>query len=367
MVNLTLNDETQIEILKHLEKTEYLLGKLATKLSGSEQHAEIYAMPDLGFPSNVQRIHGGFFTGAYYTWTTTVPFIPVDTTVNSCGISLFRLSQPIASKEEFDTLVEKAINIVPQTTYVWNFAKGNHFITYGEVRGSSVVPDGYYLLQHSSASEFKKQYNGLYPTQGNWFYDSIEIFRDEDSSRYIRYISGLKAELFAKRAMILEEYNRVRHQFFAETLVGGSRIDKEILNVQHYGMPTESSVAIGCQWNAQDFYLLLTDPGKPLFFIQPQFTGKNFIQNGKDKLLLTPHGLGMKASAPPKVEYLSNALKVNGIEYLLDDALKGRHEMVLRSFDEIDGTPKIVSDILEKCPGNVVGTFKQIYSYHNDK
>lgn len=365
MINLTLNDETQVEILKHLSKTEDLLTRLATKLSGSEQAAEIYAMPDLGFPSNVQRIHGGFFTGAYYKWTTTVPFTPVDVTLNSCGISLFKLSAPISSETEFNALVQKTIDVVPKTTYVWNFATGNHFITYGEVVGSSVVPDGYYLMQHSSAAEFKKQYNGLYPAKDNWFYDSIETFKDEDSPRYLRYISGSKAELFAKKALMLQEYNKVRHQFFAHTLVGSNRIDKEVLNVQHYGMPTPTSVAIGCQWNAKDFYVLLTAPGKPIFFIEPELTGKNVIQSGKETLVLTPHGLGMKSVTPPTVEYLPNSLKVSDTEYQLNDALKGKQAMVLRSFNETAGVPKTVSDILEKCPGKVVGSFTQIYSYYN--
>ena len=65
-------------------------------------------MPDLGLPSNVNRIHGGFFTGALYTWQTSTPIVPVDTTVNSCGISVYRVSAEIGSQKEFDYLINRA-------------------------------------------------------------------------------------------------------------------------------------------------------------------------------------------------------------------------------------------------------------------
>ena len=48
MKNLTLNDSTQQELLPHLQITEDLLAKVATKLSGCKKTASITAMPDLG-------------------------------------------------------------------------------------------------------------------------------------------------------------------------------------------------------------------------------------------------------------------------------------------------------------------------------
>ena len=105
MRDLTLQDTTQISILRHLMLTEQLLARAASKASGSEQSAEIWAMSDLGLPNNISRIHGGFFTGAFYRWQTSVPIVPVDATVNCCGVSVFRINREINSQEEFDRLI----------------------------------------------------------------------------------------------------------------------------------------------------------------------------------------------------------------------------------------------------------------------
>ncbi|MBO4675607.1 MAG: hypothetical protein J5601_05965, partial [Elusimicrobiaceae bacterium] len=90
MVNLTINDKTQESILEHLQKTEDLLSKVASKLSNKNKKANIYAMPDLGIAQNGTRMMGGFYTGACYTWDTDVPFIPVDATVNVCGTAVYK-------------------------------------------------------------------------------------------------------------------------------------------------------------------------------------------------------------------------------------------------------------------------------------
>ena len=79
MINLTINDETQKNVMKQLEGTEKLLGKVASKLSNKKKNATIYAMPDLGIAQNGTRMMGGFFTGACYTWNSDIPFIPIDT------------------------------------------------------------------------------------------------------------------------------------------------------------------------------------------------------------------------------------------------------------------------------------------------
>lgn len=48
VTNFSLNDNTQEEILKHLEITSKLLSKVGTQLSGTQKESMIYAMPDLG-------------------------------------------------------------------------------------------------------------------------------------------------------------------------------------------------------------------------------------------------------------------------------------------------------------------------------
>lgn len=91
--NFSLNDNTQKEILKHLEMTSKLLSKVGTELSETQRESMIYTMPDLGIAQNGTRMLGGFYTGVCYFWDSDIPFIPVDTTVNVCGTAVYRLKQ----------------------------------------------------------------------------------------------------------------------------------------------------------------------------------------------------------------------------------------------------------------------------------
>src|SRR5262245_18717740 len=97
MRDLTLGDALQTAIIERLRITEGLLSAALTKLDGVHRSAEVIAMPDLGLPQNVTRILGGFFTGALYIWDSDTPFIPVDSTLNACGVSLFGLDRTFDS------------------------------------------------------------------------------------------------------------------------------------------------------------------------------------------------------------------------------------------------------------------------------
>ena len=123
MVNLTLNDETQQSVLEQLSKTEELLSKVASKLSGKAKKAEIFAMPDLGIAQNGTRMMGGFYTGACYTWDSDVPFIPVDATVNVCGTAVYKLNQKISNRE----FVERLDRVMNQRDSYVNFVISFHF------------------------------------------------------------------------------------------------------------------------------------------------------------------------------------------------------------------------------------------------
>jgi hypothetical protein len=366
MRNLTLNDPTQQEIIRHLIVTERLLAEVATKLSGSGQSAEIIAMPDLGFPSNVMRAWGGFYTGAFYSWSTLVPFVPVDSTVNCCGVSAFRLHGEIPSKEAFDNNLLRAQKACDEAEYIWNFANGNHFVIYGKVTGSTVLADGNYLLLHSSASEYKKQAHGLYPTEGNWYWNDIATHTDPETQRVLRYISGSSAEKFATTAKMLEGYNQARHRFVAEQIAGPNGIAEEVLNVQHYGMPTANSVAIGCQWHTDPaLYTLLTAPNQPVYFVSPgRGAGNDIVRDGAE-LLLTPHGMGMQALESPTIEYLASGLAINNQSYKFGTPLKGQVAMKLRGAVHADKLPEAAANILAICPGTISATLQQIYSYYN--
>ena len=283
MVNLTINDKTQESILEHLQKTEDLLSKVASKLSNKNKKANIYAMPDLGIAQNGTRMMGGFYTGACYTWDTDVPFIPVDATVNVCGTAVYKLKQKISKREFIERLdavmnnhqtyldfvdtclpkeVSSQIDVNDTTKFYWNYNKGNHFVILAESDGKDGLEAGQYMIVHASAIEFKKDnlHSGLYPVKGNWFYNDIQTEYDNEHKRYIRYITGNKAKRFYAIANYLKDFNKVRNRYFCKSVLG-DLMKKEIVNISHYGMPSINSVCIGSQWEQQD-YTLLTAPGR---------------------------------------------------------------------------------------------------------
>lgn len=366
MNDLSSLDSTQAELKRHLAVTERLLARAVSKESGTEHSAQITLMPDLGIPFSVSRILGGFATGALYQWKCAVPFVPVDSTVNVCSVSVYRTDQEFSCQAEFNETISRAKKeTASESSYLWNYdaAHGNHFITYGEVAEGQGVASGRYLVLHSSACEFKKQSNGLYPSSRSWFADRIRVFEESESGRWIRYIVGSTAERFYRQARLLEEFNRVRHQYFAELILGTRHCLEETLSIPHYGMPTSDSVAIGCQWlDVAQRYLLLTAPSKPLYFIDPKGGGRNSIQSERGELLLQPHGLGIRYAGSLELSYEFAAIRINGRRYEPGASLKGEEKLEIRgSRDrELDGC---VERILSKCPGRVSAVLRPLYSY----
>lgn len=366
MINLTINDYTQKIILEHLQTTENMLREVAFQLSNTEQDANIIAMPDLGFPRNVSRILGGFFTGALYSWESKVPFIPVDTTVNSCGVSLFRLNKPIETEKTFRELIKSGIKQSQSSSFDWNYDSGNHFINYGTVENSEQIPSGYYVVMHSSASEFKDYHNGLYPKKDNWYYHKIQTYIN--GNRYLRYISGKTAEKFHSISMLVSQYNKIRQRYFAEILFEKNEISEEVLYTAHYGMPNINSVAIGCNYiEDESMYLLLTAPNQPCFFIKPNLGGRNYMELDKN-YLLTPHGLGMQTIGEIKFDYMhSDNFLFNEKMYSREDKLSFKNDVKIRdSFYQNSLQKADVESFLKNCPGEILGEFKTKYSYNNN-
>ena len=365
MRTLLTPDSTQREILPHLATTEELLAAAASKVSGRECNAEIIPMPDLGLPHNVRRIHGGFFTGGYYAWDSDVPFVPVDATVNLCGVALYRTSIEFRTNEEYQERIRNVRSIwETKTPFAWNYAKGNHFIIYGEVEKDGLLPRGRYLAMHSSTAEFKGQYNGLFPAAGNWFADDVQIFHGSDR-RYLRYLSGRRAESFYRIAAMLESYLQERHRFCAGLVVGESGLEDEVISLPHYGMPGPNSVAIGCQWMAEanPLYLLLTRPGQPLFVIRAAGGGPNMVQTHAGPRMLTPHGLGVASvGRPPGLRYLDDEMEITGRKFSLEQNLASDPLIAIRDFDR----KRTVNELLTACPGEVVSEIRQIFSYYRD-
>jgi hypothetical protein len=362
---LTKPDATQEQIVPHLRDTESLLAAAATAVSGRQQSAEITVLPDLGLPHNVRRMHGGFFTGAHYAWTTDVPLVPVDATVNVCGVSVYKTSMNPSSAREFQDRIQTARKNLSETTpFGWNWNNGNHFVILAEVREPGGVLDvGRYLILHASAAEFKSQYNGLYPTAGNWFSSDIQVINGSDN-RYLRYISGAKAEQFFRTAEMLEAYHRERQHICADLIAAGETL-VEISSVPHYGMPDQNSVAIGCQWMSPENpnYILLTRPGAPLFAVSATENGPNLVETMRGTRILTPHGLGVRASVPQPIAYGSDYLRIGHRQFSLDATIADSPVAEIRPFEG----GSTIERALEQCPGNVFATLHQLYSHHRNQ
>jgi hypothetical protein len=365
MINLTIVDYTQRKIIEHLLVTERLLEKVASKLSKSEQNAKIIAMPDLGFPRNVRRIMGGFFTGALYTWNSKIPFIPVDATINSCGVSVYKLKYTIDKKSDFFDLIKQGLIKNKNTSYDWNYNAGNHFINYGVVKKSTKIPTGAYIVMHSSASEFKSYDNGLYPVKGNWYYDKIQIYKEGD--RYLRYIFGDCAEKFFDITKILKDYNKIRQRYYAGIIFGENQIENELIYTTHYGMPNINSVAMGCNYiDNDDIYLLLTSTNQSSYFIRPHQSNENTIFLGK-RYTLSPHGLGMQMIDNYDFKYSDDSIIFNNKKYYENDKLSFSSDLKIREsiFDNLSPEDAITKFLI-KCPGEIYGELETIYSYNSN-
>lgn len=354
-------DSTQSVLMDYLSDTEQLMGKLLSKnFSGT---ARIKTVSDLGFPHDVIRIAGGFATGVFVDWTTNIPFVPVDTCVNVCSVSFFEIKDDIKhlfNDDYFNSVKRKLDNGI----YISNFHRGNHFISYL----NSVVDGKKYLLLHSSANEYKENFNGLYPVEGNWYFDRIKVFSDGQS--YVRYIDGKDAEVFYSIAKGLYEFNEIRHEFIAHVILGEYQENVSPLHFHHYGMPTNTSIAMGCHLSTQDeISPILTLPGESLYMIKySRVKDKSLMLS--DKQFLTPHGWGKRHINTPKM-----ALNLKDNMFTLDEqnygirfgtSLRSHPNLELRDFGATSLTRKenFFNYLSKLYEYEIVDEFEQIASWN---
>lgn len=386
LINFSLNDDTQKEILQHLEITSKLLSKVGTELSETQQESKIYAMPDLGIAQNGTRMIGGFYTGACYSWNSDIPFVPVDTTVNVCGTTVYRLKQKITVqefKEKLDNVMKNrktyldyaythlpskildSIDLEKKDKYYWNYNVGNHFVILAEMdEENSEISAGQYMIVHASAIELKKdnlQY-GLYPVEGNWYYNDIKTIYDNKVNRYLRYIYGKKAEKFTELANMLQKINKERNRYFCKTVLG-ELAGEEIINLSHYGMPTNNAVCVGCQWEQEDF-TLLTAPGNDIFLVHPNLNAENtIILNNKD-ITLTPHGCGvMLKNNSDKIKYTDKGIIIGNKQFKIGESINIGTEALVRTNNmDLECLKQHIEKILHKCPGTVYAQMHQLFA-----
>ena len=386
ITNFSLNDNTQKEILKHLETTSKLLSKVGTQLSGTQRESMIYAMPDLGIAQNGTRMLGGFYTGACYSWNSDVPFVPVDTTVNVCGTTVYKLNQNITAQEfqkrldsamqNRDTYLKYASTHLPSQIldsidleradkFYWNYNVGNHFAILAEQNDdNSELPKGQYMIVHASAIELKKDNlkYGLYPVEGNWYYDDIQTIYDDNENRYLRYICGKKAVQFSELANMLQKINKDRNRYFCKTVLGGLA-DKEVINLSHYGMPTNNAVCIGCQWEQEDF-TLLTAPGNDIFLVHPNLTAPNTIELNNKKITLTPHGCGvMLKNSNDTIKYLNDGILIGNKHFKKGESINIGNDVAVRTNSmDAEHVKQHIETVLDRCPGIIYGQMHQLFA-----
>lgn len=242
---------------------------------------------DLGFANNIVRMRGGFFTGCFIKWSCSIPFIPVDTTVNACGVSVFKLDEHCSC----DQFKKRCINGFSEySEYDFNFTNGNHFVAL-----CTDDEQNSYLVIHASDKSFKFGENGLYPYENTWFLDKIKTY--EFGERYIRYLIGNVAEKFYDIYKRSEYLNPIRNRELCSRIIGNGHWI-EVLYSPHYGMPDSNSVAIGCQWKKGN-KVLLTAPGNDIFV----FKGDDSVKY--------PHGLGMVKPDLESIHYSGGELFIN--------------------------------------------------------
>ena len=351
MNNRSLNDDTQLALIPHIRDTQRLLEEAISILNSGNGDAEITIMPDLGISSNAVRMNGGFFTGMFVWWDSQIPFIPIDTTVNGCGVSIYTLNDTLSTSEFFER-VNHAKQVFSKYSYSWNFERGNHFISYGITEGGQPC-----AVFHASVDEYKRSVGdcSLYPDINVWYADDIKLLQ-LGNGRYLRFITGSSAEKFSAIATTLPQKNDRRMDIAAE-LVFGKYLKDKLFYIPHYGMPDEHSVAIGCSWYKNQ-YALLTARGKNIYLILPE-------QSTDDqKYILNPHGFGVQLSKPCSVAYQNNhTLCLNTVPITNQTPILTTDIQRIRGTQMQDYEIKMhVDRILQICQGSILDTIHQIAS-----
>jgi hypothetical protein len=266
---------------RHIAQTNILVRNSLSLYDPSATSKMIGTM-ELGFPNDVIRLAGGFATGLYLEWMSSMPFIPVDATVNVCTTSVFLLSEDIYNN--LTVLKFQGLNnFLSDFELTSNFHRGNHFVIYAKSRKTKQC----FLILHSDA--YKTGFDSISPEPENWYYDNLSVYTEEE--RYLRYITGDYAKKYYLLTKENEKTNCQKHMQVAKYFLDGKA---ELLKEDHYHhhfMPTQNSIAIGCYLIKSNSTLpILTYPGKPIYIYNFSAPYKSDICVG-DKFLV-PHGWG---------------------------------------------------------------------------
>ena len=346
-------DAAQRSLFTHLAATEETLRRFLRTLDPTAD-CLITPAADVGPPYDALRLWGGFATGCVVQWDCSVPVVPVDVTMNIDTTSIFNLAGDPGPILNAAAVESARRTIVEESSYLWNFDSGNHFISL--TRSDT----GWALVLHSNEKEFKDQYNGLFPRPGTWYAKNI---REAEGPRPMRFLVGEDALTFTELSEMLVPFNRLRHRLIARLLLDGASDVTGEWHKEHYFMPTKSSAAIGaflCE--PGEPVLVFSTLGRPLMWFEPVAGGSNVTswEDGRDALVV-PHGWGMTAD-PFDVTVERDALVVNGCRL---DPVPG-----VSLFEGLGVRPRVFESnqafaeaISWHTPGRIVSELTQVESY----
>jgi hypothetical protein len=347
------DDLAQTGLLEHLAQTEHLLRQELRKIDHTAD-CEVIAAADLGIPYDAIRLSGGFATGCFVQWNCRIPVVPIDITMNIDTSSVFWVSESSIdcfTKKNLSTVRDK---IEMRTGYEWNFDEGNHFITLTQEELSGCFA----IIIHSNEREFKNQYNGLCPTDNNWFARDVVV---SDDGR-LRLLVGRPAEIFVSTSHMLEPYNIARHRFVLHELLSGLGQIEDELHVHHYYMPSISSAALGCYIVPPGQRVpIFSQPGKPIIMYAGYPGGPNTVQIEGQERCVIPHGFGIGLDRPLH-------LIIRRDEFEFQDSIYPRQPRVSLLNDpsvmrrEFPSVQAFLDALTLPCPGKVVGIFRQLRS-----
>ena len=345
-------DAAQRSLTAHLAATEVALRQFLRTLDHGAD-CRITPAADVGPPYDALRLWGGFATGCLVQWDCSVPVVPVDVTMNIDTTSVFELAGDPGPILDATAMSAARRKVDSDSSYIWNFDSGNHFISLTRSQ------TGWALVLHSNEKEFKDQYNGLYPSAGNWYARQIQT---SEGNRPIRLLVGDDAVTFFGLAEMLVPFNRLRHRLIAQLILDGASTITGEWHKEHYYMPTSSSAAIGaflCEPNERG--LVFSATGMPLMWFEPKVGGMNEVGEGEGKQLVVPHGWGMTADELD-ISVERERLVVNGheLEPALGVSLFDGLGIRQRTFAS---NQAFVDAIQSHTPGRVVEELAQIESY----
>ena len=306
--------------------------------------------------------------------------------MNVCGTAVYRLKDKV-SVQEFKSRLDNvmanretylkyatthlpaqildSIDLEMTNKFYWNYNVGNHFVILAEQDAeNSEIPKGQYMIVHASAIELKKDNlkYGLYPVEGNWYYDDIQVVHDDKGNRYLRYIYGKRAVQFLELANMLQKINKHRNRYFCRAVLG-ELADEEVINLSHYGMPTSNAICIGCQWEKDDF-TLLTAPGNDIYLVHPDVSSENIIKLQDKQITLMPHGCGvMLKNSNDTIKYLNDGILIGNKYFKKGESIDIGNDVVVRTNGmSEEKVRQHVERVLSKCQGTIYGRMHQLFA-----